>query len=170
MKSKKAQEEIVGFVLVMVLIAVVALVFLGLQLRQKPAASESKQVANLLDAMLKYTTECSVSLPQYETLRDLIKSCYEQAKCSNGMQACQYLQDTADKMLLAALADVEAERPVKSYQLNASYSTTQFVFGKKPQADILVVSKGKCTGSSLAYKEFLPIEAGNIEIMLRLCF
>lgn len=170
MRIKKAQEEIVGFVLIIVLIAVIALVFLGFQLRQKPVASESKQVGNLLDSMLKYTTECAVSPPQYDTLRDLIKSCYEQDRCSNGMSACQYLQDTTDKMLASALPDIEAERPIKAYQLNASYSTTQFVFGEKSRADVLVVSKGKCTGSSMAYKEFLPLESGDIEVMLRICY
>ncbi len=169
-RIKKAQEEIVGFVLVLVLIAVIALVFLGLQLRQKPAVSESKQVANLLDAMLKYTTECAITMPQYETLRDLIKSCYDEDKCSNGVSACQNLQDTANKMLIAALSDLEAEKPISAYQLNISYTTTQFVFGKKPKADIMVISKGKCTGSSISYKEALPIESGEIDVILRFCY
>ncbi len=86
------------------------------------------------------------------------------------MSACQYLQDTADKMLTSALPDIDAEKPIKAYQLNASYSTTQFTFGEKSRADIILISKGRCTGSSMAYKEFLPIESGDIEVMLRLCY
>jgi hypothetical protein len=153
-----------------VLIAVIALIFLGLQLGRKPPAVESKQVANLLHAMLQQTTDCIVRAPEYETMRDLIKSCYKDEKCSNGKTACQSLQETANKLLLAALSDLQVEQPVQAYQFNVSYSTSQFFFGKKPQADILLVSKGKCSGSTLANIESIPIESGDIQVVLRLCY
>ena len=69
LKNKKSQEEIVGFVVVIVLIAVIALVFLGLSLTKKQEPIESRQVSNLLGAMLQYTTDCSVYKPAYETFR-----------------------------------------------------------------------------------------------------
>ena len=170
LKNKKSQEEIVGFVVVIVLIAVIALVFLGLSLTKKQEPIESRQVSNLLGAMLQYTTDCSVYKPAYETFRDLAKSCYEGMQCSSGIPACQGLKETAEKMLNAAMPNMGIDRPVSAYHLNISYSTTQSTFGMKQQADILALSKGKCSGNNLSAKELGPLDAGDIEIVLKFCY
>ena len=169
-ERKKAQEEIVGFVLVIVLIAVISLVFLGLQLSKKPEVVESKHELSLIDAMLKYTTDCSVYPPEYESFADMIKSCYQGKQCINGVSSCQALNSASAGMLDAVLPSVSSDRPITAYQMNISYSTTQFVFGRKPQDSLLMLGMGKCSGSSISAKEFLPLDEGNIEIILKLCY
>ncbi|MFH0831835.1 MAG: hypothetical protein V1886_03145 [archaeon] len=168
--SNKAQEEIIGFVLIIVLIAVISLVFLGLQLTKKQEAVESSEVENILGAMLSYTTDCSVYPPAYESFADLIKSCYKGLKCRDGSAACQSLNELSQGMLNATLPSVEGDRLLNAYQLNISYSTTQYTFGRKSQADLVSVLRGRCKGSILSAKEILPIDSGNIEIILKLCY
>jgi len=52
-KDKKAQEEMVGFVLIVVLVAIIAVIFLGITLR-KPSnkiGQESERLSSFLSAV-----------------------------------------------------------------------------------------------------------------------
>lgn len=172
--GKRAQHEIIGFVLIVVLVVIVSLVFLAISLRQPSTAvtSESKQVAGLLSSMLQYTTDCAIYMPQYESLRDLIKSCYHSEQCIDGTPTCQKLQDVLSGLLDAAQPDVSGEQAVKGYEFNASYAAEQqgFYVTRAEQGSLAYVSKGTCKGNSIGSQEFLPIDAGTIRISLKFCY
>ena len=90
MKSKKAQEEIVGFVLIMVIVAVGFLIFLGFNLRQGiTTTEESFDLHQFLESSMEYTTECSL---RYEKdlakLGDLFESCYFGKTCFGAVGVC----------------------------------------------------------------------------------
>ena len=51
--NKRGQQEIVGFVLIVVLVVVGLMVFLIMSLRDSPEAVESLEVENMLDALMK---------------------------------------------------------------------------------------------------------------------
>ena len=162
--EKRAQEEAVGLVLIVVLIAVIALVFLGFSLRQKPEIKESRQAANLLNAILSYTSRCAVNIePEYLTIRDLAKSCYSSELCLDGRTTCQALRDTTNSLLNSALSSVSLGSPVTYYNLNMSY-----VGGQTTQ--ILFLSKGNCSANSIAAMQSVPLNIGEIEISLKLCY
>lgn len=72
-KSKRSQEEMIGFALIIIIVAVILLVFLSLSLRQKTHEPiESYEASSFIQVVLDYTTEYeSEPLP----VKDLIKKC-----------------------------------------------------------------------------------------------
>jgi len=87
MDRKVGQQEIVGFVLIVVLVVVGLMVFLIISLRDSPVDDDSVVVVNILDAVMKHTTECAVVYePDYDNFEDLFKSCYN---CSGSVSAAQ---------------------------------------------------------------------------------
>lgn len=169
--KKKSQEEMVGFVLIVVLVVVISLVFLGISLRQKSQPGTDTKVNNMLSAMLAYTTDCALYMPQYETVADLIKSCYYDESCSNGKDTCKELQEVMGNLLEAAEGDLNADKPVKAYELNASYSSKEGGFvARRPEASIVYIKKGICTQSSIGAQQFLPLDTGNIILSLKFCY
>ena len=58
-EEKKGQEEMVGFALILILVAIIVLVFIGFSIRSPEKESvESYEVESFLQSMLQYTTEC----------------------------------------------------------------------------------------------------------------
>ena len=77
MDKKKGQQELVGFVLIVALVVVGLMVFLVISLRDKGESDDSLGVGNMLDAVMKHTTECAiVSEPNYDNFEDLFRSCH----------------------------------------------------------------------------------------------
>ena len=64
---KKGQQEIVGFVLIVVLVVVGMMVFLIISTRTSDDEVKSVEVGNMLDAIMKHTSECAVVYePDYD--------------------------------------------------------------------------------------------------------
>ncbi len=173
MHRKKAQEEIIGFVAILILIAVIFLGFIAFSLRQKPSEQQDRRVANLLEAMLGVTTDCAVSFePQFSTLQDLIKNCYYGERCSNGRGACQYLNEISEGMLIAAEGDLSLERgrQLNYFEFNASYAIEGQQFVRRPSAGLAHVKRGVCSGSSIGAQQFIPLDEGSIQVTLIFCY
>jgi hypothetical protein len=102
----RGQQEIVGFVLIVVLVVVGLMVFLVISMRGGGEDLESVRVSNILDVLMRTTTECAIVYePDYDTFEDLFKSCYGGKICSNlGRDACDYLNeslaDVVDGMMM----------------------------------------------------------------------
>ena len=173
MKSKKAQEEIVGFSLVVLLVVIIGLVFLSFSLRnQKPEERQDSEVENLLETMLAYTSDCAVYFPNYLSYLDLIRSCYNNEPCLSGKSACQTLQEASSGLMTASQGDLSSgENKVKAYELNISYASEHSGFlARKELADLLYLRNGNCSGTFLASQQFLPFEQGNLRISLKFCY
>jgi len=57
--NKKAQEEMVGFALIIIVVAVILLVFLSIGLRKDGREDvESYEVASFIQSLLQYHTSC----------------------------------------------------------------------------------------------------------------
>src|SRR3989344_4393404 len=101
-KDRKAQEEMVGFVLIMVIVAVVFLVILGIMIR-KPAGSEkeSKDIYQFMESMMEYTTDCAINNEiDYEKIGGLLKECHSNhSTCFNGKGICDVLNDSSFKII-----------------------------------------------------------------------
>lgn len=63
MINKKAQEEMIGFVMIILLVTVIFLVFLGIYLRQGSSneSTQNAEVAQFLDALTEITTDCEIN-------------------------------------------------------------------------------------------------------------
>src|SRR3989338_911006 len=90
-RMRKGQEEVVGFVLIVVLVVVVFLLFLGLSLRKESAPSVSSQeIYQFLESSLAVSSSCAI---QYGGARvsmsELLSLCKEKRRCLNGKLACE---------------------------------------------------------------------------------
>jgi len=118
-KNKKAQEEIVGFAFIVIIIAVIFLIFVGFSIR-KPSVEpkESYQVDSFLQAALQYTTSCALGYePNYLEIRKLISACNDREICLNGEDSCVVLRITLAEILEKSWP-VGEESHIKGISLN----------------------------------------------------
>jgi len=172
LKNKKAQHEIVGFVLIIIIVTIVGLIFLSLSIGKGDVSKRtSVEISHFLEASMHYTTDCAVSyIPNYETLQDLIKSCYKNnlETCLNDKGVCEALNSSLEKLMLNL--DIDEDKPNKAYELNIYYADNSSTTG-----DVLVkMSDGvfedcdSVLGSSHAIY-VSNINSGNIWVELDLC-
>jgi len=116
LKSKRSQEEMVGFALIIIIVAVIMLIFLGFSLRSpQNKAVENYEVDSFIQSSLQYTTDCRDNL-EYLSIQKLIFSCASTEECVNGGSSCEILETTLRDMLSESWK-VDGERPVKGYKL-----------------------------------------------------
>lgn len=117
--SKRAQEEIVGFALIIIIVAVIFLIFLSFAIKDKDEVGiESYKVENFLHATLQYTSDCRNNL-EYLSIQKLISSCDKGEECVNlnNKDACEVLSTTLTEIVEKSW-DVEPGSPIKGYELN----------------------------------------------------
>lgn len=115
MKNKKAQEEIVGFVIIVVIVGVVLLIFLGFMLtRNNKTSVESYAIESFIDAMLQYTTECETQI-EFLSFQKLIDYCEKGGKCLNNIDSCKVLNSTAGSIIEKSWG-VNNESAIKGYE------------------------------------------------------
>lgn len=145
---KKSQEEIAGFVLIVVLVAIVFLIFLGISLRSSDTniTKESKDVRRFIESSWKYTTDCALDYePHYKDIQDLTDSCRIQPEkiCTSGKNVCTVLNSTFVDLLDASW-NVGGGSAIRGYHLDVFYSINGT--NTKPE-HILTFSKGNCSTS-----------------------
>ena len=170
MKNKKAQHEMVGFVLIVVIVAVVGVIFLSFSVGRGGSKVNSAEIGNLLEASMSYTTDCTVSFtPQYKDLQELVKSCYRNEQCLNGQSACESLEDNLKRVIDIGL-DVGEDGVNKAYKLDVYYRALQ----SENRDGILNVSEGdysNCKSEIGASHQILisSISSGSINLELEVC-
>ena len=161
--EKKAQQEMVGFVLIVVLVVIGMMVFLILSIRDKPSEVNNVEVDNLLNSVMKYTTECATSFePDYDNFEDLFKSCYKNDQCDNLKKgACDYLEESLGNVmqdLLKSEADVEY------------YSFEFFVREDEGNEGILKIDGGNCSSKNILGSQKSLISGGtSLVVRMELC-
>jgi len=119
--KKKAQEEMVGFALIIILVMVLLLIFLGISLNQPERDSvESFEAENFLKTVLQTTTQCRDS-GGYVSLLDLTFMCGFREYCldedlSLDKDSCLVLNETFDEILEESW-NVGPRSVVKGYNL-----------------------------------------------------
>ena len=162
MLTDRGQQEMVGFILIVVIVMIGLMVFLIISLRTSPEKLDSLEVGNMLNAIMMHTTDCAIpAIPYYETFEDLFKSCYENDDCAGvNRPACEYLNETL-REILADLMDTEAT--VSAYQMDIS------VAGDEGQEGLLRIFEGNCTGTALGAQRKISAGAEDLIIQLRIC-
>jgi maltodextrin utilization protein YvdJ len=137
LKSKRSQEEMVGFALIIIIVSVILLVFLGFSLRGEQKESvESYEVESFIQSFLQYTTECKASNLEYLTIQKLIFYCDEKRECSDGKNTCEVLKSNL-KGIIEESWKVEEGSVVKGYELKID----------KENSEILLIEKGDKTNN-----------------------
>jgi len=172
-QTKKAQQEIVGFVIIVVLVAVVGMIFLGIYLKpQVTMGTADAEINNLLISVSSYTTDCyKDSEPNYRTIEDLILDCYQYRKCQN-MSSCEALNQTFSALLSKVwlAGDTSA---IKFYEVKAYYQGNISDAGTKKPA-FFTLSSGNRTGclTTKAGQRINSLENPEESVVteLRVCF
>lgn len=120
--SKKAQEEAVGFVIIVVIVLVIGLIFFTFALQKgKTIEVEKAEVYDFLQVMSSYTTDCSINSMNLN-VRELIKECHNNPtkNCEDQTNACTKLETTAKNILQELIGkgtEIANER-IHGYALN----------------------------------------------------
>ena len=173
MKARKAQEEIVGFVLIVVLVAVVFIIFLGILIRQPDSGlAQSMDVQLFLESTFLYTSNCSLDYePHFATLQTLTRTCFREPEkiCTSGKHACEVVSTTLEDLIQTTWS-IGEERAFSGYVLNISYQMNVSLKGEK----IMSLTRGNCSsgnyiGASPSFSDYTAGSSGSIVYDLRLC-
>ncbi len=161
MRKKKAQHEIMGFILIVVIVVVIGLFLLVFYLRQPSVVSKSENVENFLHSSMLYTTPCYLSLEPL-SLQEVIKSCYREDRCVSGERACEVLENTFSELVQESWM-VSSQRPVNSYSIIIYYE-------EETKEEILTLKEGNCTGDRTGAEHFMHHYPGNIVTSMEICY
>ncbi|MEX2017538.1 MAG: hypothetical protein WD876_03635, partial [Candidatus Pacearchaeota archaeon] len=158
--SKRAQEEMVGFAMIIIIVAVVILILLGLALNKPQTnAVNSYEVESFIQALLQHTTECSTDGQNYNDINDLISECDFEQVCDDGQQACSVLDSELKEISNEAWKTGEG-RPVKGYELNITLEGN----------NIWTISGGNATNNYKGASQTLPKRGTTYEIEFRVYY
>ncbi len=128
--KKHGQQEIVGFVLIILIVTIIGLVFLSFSLGKQEPNSSSSEISNLLESSMYYTTSCAVSyIPQYKEMQDLIKECYKDksgglSTCLDERNVCDVLDSELKKVITNSL-DISEDGVNKAYKLRIYFKSVE---------------------------------------------
>jgi len=163
---KKAQNEIVGFILIVVIVVIIGLFLVIFYIKQEPVEQKSKTVENFLQASMLYTTDCILSIEPIN-LRTLMKKCYDGMSCLDGRESCGVLNDTLTKIVKEGWA-VGEDSPENAYFIEIYYEEGEDE--DKFERKMLSISEGNCTGSRKGAEYFLDHSPGTIVVEMKLCY
>jgi len=117
---KQGQEELVGFVLVVVIVAVAGLIIMGLFLRIESGKQKMKSadIAQFLDSSLLVTSRCHLSSPLFPaSMGELAVACSldKGERCLEGTNVCSVLNISMQEIIKSSWA-VGASSVIKGYE------------------------------------------------------
>lgn len=118
-KKRKGQDEIIGFAVIIVIVAVIMLVLLAFYIAAPKTRDtvESFEVSGYLQAILQYTTDCESNL-EHRNVQDLVMDCNSNEVCLNGKNSCDALEETL-KGITAESWKV-GNTPIQGYYMNVT--------------------------------------------------
>ncbi len=167
--EKRGQEEIVGFVLIVVLVVIVAVIFLGIRLRNpQTVQKDSEIIYQFLESSMEQTTLCKTTENgNFLSMDDLVRACHSaNAVCVSGSDSCVLLDETMGRMLNSTWK-VGPEYPFKGYTANGVYFSNSS--GQSQKEDIFNITQGICQNSFVGSSYLIPEFPGSITITVKLC-
>lgn len=157
--SKKAQEEMVGLVVIMIIVALIFLIFLGITIRKdSDFSTPSTDIYQFLDSLSEYTTDCSLDGGfSFKQIDSLAVSCEQGSRCGSGDYACEVLAQTVSAITNSSW-NFDPESAEKNYKFLARF----------PSAPEIILSNGnftECSSIRGAEKTF-----SGINISLEICY
>lgn len=163
---RKGQEEIVGFVVVVVLISIVGLIFLVFSLRPSVETRESVTVEQFLGSAMEYTSDCSLNGREFIKIKQLINECNQESYCVDGKSSCEVLNQTMGEIIVEGLK-IGPDRPYQGYSLESFYRPYNSSYER---TSVISMELGNCTSGKLSgTTELQPSEGGSISTTLEVC-
>jgi hypothetical protein len=157
--SKKAQEEMIGFGLIIIIVAVILLVFFSFSVgrRDSEVVGESHEVDSFIQSSLQYTTDCKDNL-EFFSVRKLVTKCSgldAGESCLDGRNICDVLESTLGEITEESwLVSDEGKSFVKGYNLEIS----QGGLSSETSREILTLQEGNVTRNFQGSIQALPNE------------
>lgn len=125
--SKRGQEEMVGFALIVVIVIVILVVFLALFLRQDEREPvNSYKVEGFINSILQYNTGCEIGY-EFADIKDLIYHCHNLRQCSDTRTSCEVLERDLEGLIESSWSVGKGR--VKGYSFNISiYDSVEHSF------------------------------------------
>ena len=136
--NKRGQEEMIGFGLIIIIVAVILLVFLAVSLnKSKKEVLGTNEVNSFIQSFLSYTTSCAEYQDNYYSIQQLIIECnnYE-SDCLDGRKTCDVLNSTL-KGIVDESWSVGENTPIIGYELSIT----------SEQAELISCIKGNITNN-----------------------
>ena len=168
-RTIKAQHEIAGFALIIVIVSIIGLIFLGLTINTNPQSRTSVEVSDFIQSSMYYTTDCAIGyVPNYLELKDLIKSCYRNQKCLNQKMSCDVLNETMKKIVSQSF-NVNEDGKYKAYKLDIYYQDS---LKESPKENLISFEQGlfKNCSSETGARQPIFMDSGNINVALEFCY
>lgn len=159
LKNKKGQEEMVGFALIMIIVAIIALVLLAVTSKKPVTADESRELANFLNGMSYYTTNCSSS-GEMLSMKELIRACLREEKCDDGKYACEIMNKTLKPIVETSFPE---SGKVSGYSFSIEHNSTVV-------KNILTFGNLSCNGNMRGAELYYPANPGTITITMQGCY
>lgn len=158
-KGIKGQEEMIGFALIIIIVAVILLVFLGISLRQPQEENvKSYEVENFLQATLQYTGECrDDSDLEFLSIRRLITACGRGETCLDGKETCMILETDLREIMENSW---KLDGPIKAYELKVVSGGAEL---------FPVIKQGNLTGNCRGALQDFNDGFNSNEIRLQIC-
>lgn len=168
-KDKKGQEEMVGFILIVVLVTIIAIVFLGIYTLKKPniESRQSDLLQSFINSMTYYTTDCLNNDNTFNDIEALINECQDNSLCSDGRFACQVLDKTL-KDILSESYPITNNSFTRYYNLSILSGEGN---GQKPLIkEITAGNSEKCNGPRFYNQKTIPSSSREkVTIKLEIC-
>jgi hypothetical protein len=115
-RNHKAQEEMVGFIVIVVIVSVILLILLGFMLNKSGKETvESYEVESFIQSALQYTSSCE-TYGEFLSVQNLIVSCESGNSCLDGKASCDVLNDTLNNLIRESW-NVNNQSAVRGYKL-----------------------------------------------------
>jgi len=121
-KTKKGQEEMVGFALIIVIVAVILLIFVGFSLTRKTDRVESYEVESFIQAVMQHTSDCRDNLERLP-VQNLILKCRSNEICIDNRNTCDVLKETLEEIMSESWKI--GDTPVAGYNLSITMENQQ---------------------------------------------
>ena len=144
--KRKAQEEMLGFILIVVLIVVIGVVFLFLA-KPKIKLEKNIQIDNLLYSIMEYTVN-------NKQMKEVIKECYEEGDESRCIELKRSIEDMLNVMI--AKSGMVIGKQLVGYSLNITNSEP-----------VLAIREGSLTGNMFSSYHVILAEPKDILVKLR---
>lgn len=129
--SKRAQEEMVGFAVIVIIVAIIMLFLLVFYIRSpQEEGVKSYEVNSFIQSFLHYTTDCEDYYGGM-SIQKLIFECSNNKVCLNdGRNSCEALNSTL-KAITKESWQVGQNRSVKGYEMKITTSRTEILLLKE---------------------------------------
>ncbi|MEK6908583.1 MAG: hypothetical protein AABX23_00850 [Nanoarchaeota archaeon] len=166
--KKKGQEEIVGFVLIVVILAIALVIFIGIKLRNpEPVQKNSEILYQFIESSMEQTTDCVIRVNGKNlALNELIKECHSfDNSCLSGSNSCESVEGAIVSMFNATWK-VGPEYPYKGYEVVGKYNSNS---SSGQGEEIFSINQGNCSNNYIGNSYFIPQFPGNIVVQAKLC-